>query len=67
MYTAVMDSQVAKAARDALIEMCKRMTPEERLKAFIEHSKQMALLYQAGKESRIDSARKEISHSKERK
>jgi hypothetical protein len=60
-----MDSKLAKASRDAMIELCKRMTPEERLKAFVEHSRQLALLHQAGKEARIEQARNEISPKKD--
>jgi len=44
-----MKSQLAEAAEQQLIEAAKRMTHEQRLRAFIELSKRMIELQQAGK------------------
>jgi hypothetical protein len=44
-----MKSKLAEAAEQQLIEAAKRMTHEQRLRAFIELSRRMVELQQAGK------------------
>lgn len=43
-----MDSKVAKEAERALVEATQRLSPEERLNAFLEHCRLVAQLYEAG-------------------
>ena len=50
-----MDSKVAKEARLALLADAKRLTPEQRLNAFLEHCQLMMQLYAAGQKIRSDS------------
>lgn len=47
-----MESKLAKASRQRLIEAMRRMTPEQRLAAHITHSQLMMQLYKAGRELR---------------
>jgi hypothetical protein len=49
-----MESKLAEYAEQQLIEAAKRMTREQRLRAFIEHSKRMVQLQRAGKAVRDD-------------
>jgi hypothetical protein len=42
-----MDSKLANAAKDALLHTSQRLTPEERLHAFLAHSRLMAELHAA--------------------
>jgi hypothetical protein len=51
-----MESKLAEYAEQQLIEAAKRMTPEQRLRAFIEQSKRMVQLQRAGKALRDDLA-----------
>jgi hypothetical protein len=44
-----MESRVAKEAERALVEATQRLTPEERLNAFLTHCRLMMELYQAGR------------------
>ncbi|MBS0420128.1 MAG: hypothetical protein JSR66_20625 [Proteobacteria bacterium] len=52
-----MESKVAKIARRALLSDAKRLTPEQRLKAFVVHCQLMMKLHAEGQ--RIRSARKD--------
>ena len=45
-------SRLAQDLQQALIDQARRMRPEERLKAFVEHSRLMVLLMQAGRRRR---------------
>jgi len=45
-------SRLSQDLQQALIDQARRMRPEERLKAFIEHSRLMVLLMQAGRRRR---------------
>jgi hypothetical protein len=47
-----MESKVAKEAERALIEATQRLSPEERLNAFLEHCRLVTLLYEAGERMR---------------
>ena len=51
-----MESENARFLRQGMIERCRKVTPAERVKAFIEHSKQMKSLAAAG-----EAGRKSIS------
>lgn len=42
-------SKIAKSARQDLVEACKKMTPVQRLYAFMEHSQALAVLSRSGK------------------
>ena len=47
-----MRSKVAEASRRALLEMARRMTPDQRLEAFAAHSRLLAEIHEAGKKLR---------------
>jgi hypothetical protein len=44
-----MESRIAKEAEKALIEATQRLTPEQRVNAFLTHCRLVAELYSAGK------------------
>lgn len=48
-YTRSMESQIAKEAERSLIEATQRLSPEERLNAYLEHCRLMMELYEAGR------------------
>jgi len=52
-----MESKLAQYAEQQLIEAAKRMTREERLVAFMEHSRRVYELYHAGQQLRDSSKR----------
>ena len=54
-----MESQNARFLKQSVVERCRRMSPVQRVKAFIEHSKQMKGLRIAG-----ELHRKAISNKK---
>lgn len=61
-----MKSKLAEAAEQQLIDAAKRMTREQRLRAFILHSKRMVQLQRAGKELRASHAGNlEVKHRAE--
>lgn len=45
-------SRLADDAQDALLEAARQMTPEQRLKAHIQHSELVSSLHRAGRQSR---------------
>jgi hypothetical protein len=47
-----MNSNLANAAQRALVEATQRLDPEDRLLAFLAHSRLMAELHRAGREIR---------------
>jgi hypothetical protein len=47
-----MQSKLAKEAEQALIEATQRLTPEERLNAFLAHCELVMELYEAGQKMR---------------
>ncbi len=47
-----MESLIAKQAELALVEATQRLTPEERLNAFLTHCQLMMELYEAGQKAR---------------
>lgn len=51
-----MQSRLAHEAEADLIEIMRRMTPEERLNAFLEHCQLVMELYNAGRSMRASSA-----------
>jgi len=52
-----MRSQLARKAKRALLEATQRLTPEERLNAFLAHSRLVMQLYRAGQKLRHPFAR----------
>jgi hypothetical protein len=52
-----MESRVAQQSREALLETMRRMSPEERLNAFLEHCQRIMELYHAGQEQRARASR----------
>ena len=52
-----MDSKVAQKAREALLADTQRLSPEERLNAFLAHYQLMMALYQAGQQLRTSFRR----------
>lgn len=51
-YNQAMESKLAQQQKAALIRAMQRMTPEQRLDAFLTHCRLMMSLYQAGAEQR---------------
>lgn len=49
----LMESKLAKEAERALIEATQRLSPEERLNAFLVHCRLIMDLYQAGRQMRV--------------
>lgn len=47
-----MESTVTRQAHEALIEAARKLSPEERLNAFLAHCELMMELYQAGENER---------------
>jgi len=47
-----MESKLAKEAHQALVEAMQRLTPEERLNAFLVHCRLMMDLHRAGEQMR---------------
>ena len=47
-----MDSDVRRQAQDALIEAARKLSPEDRLNAFLAHCELMTELYLSGEEAR---------------
>ncbi len=47
-----MESKVAKEAERALVEATQRLSPEERLNAFVAHCRLVTELYEAGQKVR---------------
>lgn len=50
-----MKSKLIEEKRRGMVEICKSMTPEERLKAFANHSQQMVQIHLAGEAFRASS------------
>lgn len=48
-YTRGMESRLAREAEEAAIESVRKLSPEERLTAFLTHCELMARLYSAGR------------------
>jgi hypothetical protein len=49
-----MESKVAKEAERALVEATQRLSPEERVRAFLAHSRLVTKLHRAGEKLRTD-------------
>jgi hypothetical protein len=49
-----MRSKLAEQCREDVVEICKKMTPAERLQAFVNLSKAMAQLYWSGEAARSE-------------
>lgn len=56
-YNQVMESKLAQQQKKALIQTVQRMTPEQRLEAFLVHCRLMTSLYRAGAGKRSPSQR----------
>ena len=56
-----MRSKLGEKCREEMVEICRRMSPAERLQAFVNQSKVLAEIYRAGeaarKEQRITQQR----------
>jgi hypothetical protein len=59
-----MQSQLADYAEQALIEAARKLTYEQRLAGFFEHSRLMTQLYLAGRQLRSDAEAGEIRNSR---
>lgn len=53
-----MESKLANHAEQMLLEAMQRLTPEERLNAFLTHCRLMMELYHAGRQMRAAQQRK---------
>jgi hypothetical protein len=51
-----MESKIAKEAERSLIEATQRLSPEERLNAYLEHCRLVMELYEAGQRIRSQSS-----------
>jgi hypothetical protein len=49
-----MESKLAEKCREEMVEICKKMTPEEQLQAFVNHSQLLAEVYRAGEAARLN-------------
>lgn len=47
-YSGVMRSKLGEQCREELLEICRRMSPAERLQAFVNQSKVLVEIYRAG-------------------
>ena len=47
-YSKTMRSKLAEQSRSEMIELCRKMSPAERLQAFVNHSRTLAEIYRAG-------------------
>ena len=54
-----MESKVAKEAERALVEATQRLSPEERLNAFVAHCRLVVELYEAGQKARSQPAQQQ--------
>lgn len=52
-----MESKLAKEAERALVEATQRLNPEERLNAYLAHSRLVMELYEAGQQMRTGASR----------
>ncbi len=57
LQTRLMESKVSKEAERALVEATQRLSPEERLNAFVAHCRLVMELYEAGQKVQGKSAR----------
>jgi len=57
-----MESKIAKEAERSLIEATQRLSPEERLNAYLEHCRLVMELYEAGQRMRSQSSPPPESH-----
>jgi hypothetical protein len=60
-----MESKIATEAERSLIEATQRLSPEERLNAYLEHCRLMMELYEAGQHLRSRSSPPAASHANE--
>jgi hypothetical protein len=51
-----MESKLATAGKRALVIQVRRLTPEQRLEAFLVHSRLMTELYRAGQRHRSEAS-----------
>ena len=51
-----MESKILQKNREELVEICRAMSPEDRLSAFLNHSELIHQIYQAGVEHRKTSS-----------
>jgi hypothetical protein len=56
-----MESKLAQYAEQQLIEAAKKMTREQRLAAFIEHSRRVTELFHAGQQLRTSKKRTAVA------
>ena len=54
LKTTMKESKISKSARNDIIEACRRMSPAQRLNAFLEHSQAQVRLLQAGRAHRAN-------------
>ncbi len=52
-----MESKLAQAAERALVEATQKLSPEERLNAFLTHCRLVTQLYEAGQKIRTEGSR----------
>ena len=52
-----MESKLAEAAERALVEATQRLSPEDRVNAFLAHSRLVVELYEAGQKMRAGGSR----------
>ena len=65
-----MRSKLAEKCREEVVDICRQMSPAERLQAFVNHSKVLAEIYRAGeaarKEQRITQQRSNSANASSR-
>ena len=57
-----MDSKNARFLRQGMVEQCRKMTPAQRVKAFIDHSRIVKKIHEAGERRRKSIAQAKLNH-----
>jgi len=57
-----MESKNARFLRQGMVESCRKMTPAQRVRAFIDHSRMMKKIFEAGERRRKSIAQSKPDH-----
>ena len=57
-----MESKNARFLRQGMVELCRKMTPAQRVRTFIDHSRMVKKIYEAGKRRRESVERNKPDH-----
>jgi hypothetical protein len=59
-----MESENARFLRQGMVELCRKMTPAQRVRAFIEHSRIIKQIHAAGERRRNERILKKHGHER---